>query len=95
MNTWKRWISAALAAALLLSSVPAGAVAAAAVQTAELETMVDEETATSGACGDNLTWQLDGNTLTIAGTGDMWDYGVTSHAPWYADDIRESIQTVI
>ncbi len=95
MNTWKRWISAALAAALLLSSVPAGVVAAAAVQTAELETMVDEETATSGACGDNLTWQLDGNTLTIAGTGDMWDYGVTSHAPWYADDIRESIQTVI
>lgn len=95
MNTWKRWISAALAAALLLSSVPAGAVAAAAVQTAELETMADEETATSGACGDNLTWQLDGNTLTIAGTGDMWDYGVTSHAPWYADDIRESIQTVI
>ena len=57
--------------------------------------MVDEETATSGACGDNLTWQLDGNTLTISGTGDMWDYGVTSHAPWYADDIRESIQTVI
>lgn len=95
MNTWKRWISAALAAALLLSSVPAGAVAAAAVQTAELETMADEEAATSGACGDNLTWQLDGNTLTIAGTGDMWDYGVTSHAPWYADDIRESIQTVI
>lgn len=57
--------------------------------------MADEEAATSGACGDNLTWQLDGNTLTIAGTGDMWDYGVTSHAPWYADDIRESIQTVI
>ena len=28
MNTWKRWISAALAAALLLSSVPAGAIPA-------------------------------------------------------------------
>ena len=28
-----------------------------------------------GACGDNLTWQLDHTgTLTISGTGEMWDY---------------------
>jgi len=26
-----------------------------------------------GTCGDNLTWVLDGNTLTISGTGDMVD----------------------
>ncbi len=29
----------------------------------------------SGECGDNLTWTLDNDgTLTIDGTGDMWDY---------------------
>ncbi|MBR4656144.1 MAG: leucine-rich repeat domain-containing protein, partial [Oscillospiraceae bacterium] len=37
----------------------------------------------SGVCGDNLTWTLDEEgTLTISGTGDMWDYSLTSPAPW-------------
>lgn len=32
--------------------------------------------ATSGTCGDNLTWTLDDEgTLIISGTGDMWDWG--------------------
>ena len=31
------------------------------------------EAASSGTCGDNLTWTLDAGTLTISGTGDMWD----------------------
>lgn len=31
--------------------------------------------ATSGTCGDNAMWVLDeSGTLTISGTGDMWDY---------------------
>ena len=31
------------------------------------------DSSTSGACGDNLTWTLDGDgTLTISGTGKMW-----------------------
>ena len=34
----------------------------------------------SGKCGDNLTWELDGNgTLTISGTGSMYSYYDT---PW-------------
>ena len=44
---------------------------------------------TSGQCGDNLTWNLDGSTLTISGTGDMYAYPVRSlsssyrsTAPW-------------
>ena len=35
--------------------------------------------ATSGTCGDNVTWVLDeSGTLTISGTGDMWDYSFDS-----------------
>lgn len=43
----------------------------------------DEETADdSGTCGDNLTWKLVDGTLTISGTGAMWDYSWGT-APWY------------
>lgn len=31
--------------------------------------------ATSGTCGDNITWKLDDSgTLTISGTGEMWNF---------------------
>ncbi len=50
----------------------------------------------SGTCGENLTWRLtpDG-TLTISGTGQMYDYGFSSpnEPPW--KDNRISIKTVI
>lgn len=37
----------------------------------------------SGICGDDLTWSLDDEgTLTISGTGDMYNYSSRS-APWY------------
>ena len=35
--------------------------------------------ATSGTCGTNLTWKLDGETLTISGTGDIEDYAFESN----------------
>ncbi len=38
---------------------------------------------TSGTCGDNLTWELNGTTLTISGFGDMEDYYSTG--PWGKD----------
>ncbi len=35
----------------------------------------------SGACGDELSWSLDENgTLTISGTGDMWNFASASNA---------------
>ena len=48
------------------------------------------DTTASGTCGDNLTWTLDGDgTLTISGTGEMWDYdfiydngSYKTSAPW-------------
>ena len=40
--------------------------------------------ATSGVCGDNLTWTLDDNgTVTISGTGDMPEWSYKSYAQWY------------
>lgn len=46
---------------------------------------------TSGACGDDLTWTLTNNTLTISGTGEMTNYFFS--APWYA--LRATIQELI
>ncbi|MBQ1675381.1 MAG: leucine-rich repeat protein [Oscillospiraceae bacterium] len=60
------------------------------------------ETVASGECGDNLTWTLDDQgTLTISGTGKMWDWYINfyEHAyeqkypSWYA--YRESIQQIV
>ena len=39
--------------------------------------------AAGDACGDNLTWSLENGTLTITGTGAMYDYGPSNRAPWY------------
>ena len=72
-----------------------------------MPTIVFAETATSGTCGDNLTWNFDEatGTLTISGTGDMDDYcweGMTDEygnvilqysAPWY--QFGDSIKAVI
>ena len=45
----------------------------------------------SGTCGNNLTWtpSADG-TLTITGTGAMWDYALYS-APWLGRDAITSV----
>ena len=41
-------------------------------------------------CGENLTWELDGNTLVIDGNGAMYDF--TDGAPW--DEYKSSITSV-
>ena len=48
-----------------------------------------------GQCGDNLTWEYDPitTTLTISGSGDMYDYTLSTHAPWY--DYRNEITAVV
>lgn len=64
----------------------------------------DGSAVTSGSCGDNLTWALEGSenalTLHISGTGDMYDYQMTStsgliqvNTPWF--DRRSEIVTCI
>jgi len=50
--------------------------------------------AQGGECGENLTWNINGSTLYISGTGDMWDWQVEGYyPPWY--EYRESINSVI
>ena len=46
----------------------------------------------SGSCGENLTWTLSENTLTISGSGDMTDYADGALAPWFG--LAGSIQTI-
>ena len=49
--------------------------------------------ATSGTCGENLTWSLDEDgVLTISGAGDMADYTDSAPTPW---DARKSAITAV
>ncbi|MCR5616679.1 MAG: leucine-rich repeat domain-containing protein, partial [Clostridiales bacterium] len=48
----------------------------------------------SGTCGANLTWSLDSEgTLTISGTGEMYELSLVTDVPWYEN--RFSINDVI
>ncbi len=57
----------------------------------QLGTVITAKAATSGTCGDKLTWKYDrtSKTLTISGTGEMTDYGHPDMAPWetFVNDI--------
>ena len=50
---------------------------------------------TSGQCGDDLYWEFDESTgtLTIEGSGKMYDYSDFDAAPW--DSYRSSITSVV
>ena len=50
--------------------------------------------ATSGTCGENVTWNLnDAGTLTISGTGAMRNYSGSNYVPWYSSS--SSVKTVV
>lgn len=57
-------------------------------------TVAFAETISSGSCGTNLTWSLDGNgTLTITGTGAMNNWSSSNEIPWYTN--CSSIKTIV
>ena len=84
----KRLLSILLAAVMLLSALPLGL-----VDTAEAAA------ASSGQCGDDIRWVLDDRgTLTITGTGAMYDYdyiGERNPAPWCANGLNNRVRTVV
>ena len=54
---------------------------------------VTASAAETGSCGENVTWTLEGDTLTISGTGSTADYTTLDSAPWYS--LRTQIRTIV
>ena len=79
MKKTNRILAIILAILMVISNIPITASAAA---------------PTSGTCGDNLTWEYDSATytLTISGTGDMYDYD-SDNRPW--ESYEDSIKVVV
>lgn len=48
---------------------------------------------TSGDCGTNVTWMLNGDTLTISGTGAMVDFDYSHKPGWYEQ--RETVKKIV
>jgi hypothetical protein len=48
-----------------------------------------------GSCGDDMIWHynLDTNTLTISGSGDMYKFSSATSVPWY--DYMSSINSIV
>ena len=57
--------------------------------------VIDEDLCStcSNFCGENLTWTLEDGTLTISGTGEMYNFSFYSATPWYSQ--RESITNLV
>ena len=63
-----------IAACMLISLFPFGAFAEEVEETVQaVETVEADPKATSGTCGDGLTWSLEDGVLTISGSGEMDD----------------------
>lgn len=83
-------LAIALTASMIFSNHTLYQVSAEEVNLGE-EAVIDEVGVTTGKCGKNLTWTLEGDTLTIFGTGKMKDYSIfTNPSPWY----RSSLTTI-
>ena len=78
----KRFLSMLLAVLMVLTLLPTAAFA-------------DGEL--SGKCGENVTWKLEGDTLTISGTGPMEDYYSHNPAPWrtYSDSVVKIVVALV
>lgn len=50
---------------------------------ADEEDKDDENENANGQCGDTLFWELKNGTLTISGTGRMYDYANVEATPWF------------
>ena len=90
----KRLLAALLCGVMMTGMLPTAFAADITVDDTQITTVsTEDEAATSGTCGENLTWTLDdAGTLTISGTGEMTDWS-EGDAPWYKN--RTKITTVV
>ena len=58
-----------------------------------LKKLVEDEGIT-GTCGDNLTWKLKDNVLTISGTGAMSNWALNNPSPGWKD-YKDTIESVV
>lgn len=72
MKNYKKAITGCLALILAVSLAPVN-VFAEATDEEITQTESLKKAASGRKCGDNLQWELDGNTLKITGTGDMYE----------------------
>lgn len=85
MKRTKQILSVFLALIMVISTISMSTITAGA-----------EESATSGTCGENLTWNFDEltGTLTIEGTGEMYDYDYNSNRPWESFCYNNNIKSL-
>lgn len=86
----KRILSVSLAVLMILTSIPMmGFVGL------DLGFTAEAALATEGKCGDSANWKYDAKTktLTVSGTGKMWDYDY--HEPEYMVDPETDIEKVV
>ena len=98
----KKIISAMISAAVgvsLLTALPVTAVGTSNFDIGFAETVDAGET--SGKCGDNVYWELQGTKLVITGSGEMNVFDTLAAAPWYSQrtiitevEIGEGVTTV-
>ena len=75
----KRLLSIALVLCMLVSLLPAAALA--------------DNAPIGGSCGKSVTWALKDGTLTISGSGEMADYDGDNPAPWkkHGEEIKSVV----
>ena len=89
MQTMKKVLSFFLVFVLLFSSVLFNSFAE--IDFSSNVFKLKAKAATTGTCGENLTWTLDDEgTLTISGTGDMDNYSFDG-GPWHTTSIKQVI----
>lgn len=82
----KKTLSVIVSAAVgvsLLTAMPVTASETVPVESA-VAIRTGAEAATSGKCGDNVNWELQGTKLVITGSGDMFEFETIAAAPWNA-----------
>lgn len=87
-------IFAALFAAVAFAQAPALSGVQQEVYASSAAVGSDTVASTAGICGARATWELDDEgTLTISGTGAMYNWSSSSKAPWssYASSIKKAV----